>query len=398
MKRLIAVLLVFSLALSLAGCASKEEKEAAKIVSTQIEKLAEVTLEDAPAVREAQEAYNALTEKAQKCVKNYSILETACADLVEIVTGMIADIGTVTLDSKEAIAAAQAAYDSLSEESRTLVANYADLEKAAAELSIMEQADAVTKMIDDIGTVTLDSEEAIEAAQEAYDNLPDEAKELVENYADLEAAIPELLEIFTDEFSRLNEAVFAISDAMEIYDTVTMATLLEEFLPIAEKITNSSLYFAEADLFTALKDTQELLEQICYPNTHVITLENYIKLTHVSNASHTEIIVSDNSDIGVECLRYPFNSKNEMNNAFRAYQNYVKKYFEFVDEEITPTESTYFFGMYYTYEDATYFYKDDQGRDFYIGWEYNAYGGGHLASVIEVGFDPEVGLSNAYGS
>lgn len=387
MRRLIAVLLVFSLALSLAGCASKEEKEAAKIVSTQIEKLAEVTLEDAPAVREAQEAYNALTEKAQKCVKNYSILETACADLVEIVTGMIADIGTVTLDSKEAIAAAQAAYDSLSEESRTLVANYADLEKAAAELSIMEQADAVTKMIDDIGTVTLDSEEAIEAAQEAYDNLPDEAKELVENYADLEAAIPELLEIFTDEFSRLNEAVFAISDAMEIYDTVTMATLLEEYLPIAEKITNSSLYFAEADLFTALKDTQELLEQICYPNTHIITLDNYIKLAHIPNATPDEVIVGNISEPDLECRRYPFNSKSEMNNAFRAYQNYVNTYFEFVDDEITPSSSTSFFGMTYTSASSQYFYKDDLGHDFYVEWEYSAVNGSHLASVIEVGFD-----------
>lgn len=386
MRRLIAVLLVFSLALSLAGCASKEEKEAAKIVSTQIEKLAEVTLEDAPAVREAQEAYNALTEKAQKCVKNYSILETACADLVEIVTGMIADIGTVTLDSKEAIAAAQAAYDSLSEESRTLVANYADLEKAAAELSIMEQADAVTKMIDDIGTVTLDSEEAIEAAQEAYDNLPDEAKELVENYADLEAAIPELLEIFTDEFSRLNEAVFAISDAMEIYDTVTMATLLEEYLPIAEKITNSSLYFAEADLFTALKDTQELLEQICYPNTHIITLDNYIKLAHIPNATPDEVIVGNISEPDLECRRYPFNSKSEMNNAFRAYQNYVNTYFEFVDDEITPSSSTSFFGMTYTSASSQYFYKDDLGHDFYVEWEYSAVNGSHLASVIEVGF------------
>ena len=323
------------------------------------------------------------------------ILETAQAGLAEIVTGMIADIGTVTLDSKDAIAAAQAAYDSLTEGSRTLVANYADLEVAAAKLSVMEQADAVTKMIADIGTVTLDSEEALDAAQDAYDSLPDEAKELVENYADLEAAFPEFMEIFTEEFGRLNEAVFAISDAMEIYDTVTMAALIEEYLPIAEKITSSSLYFAEADLFTALKDTQDLLEQVCYPNTNIITLNNYLKLVGLHNIlpDPEDGNLFDDDDTGMDALRYPFDTIAAMNSAFQAYQRYVNTYFDLVDQNISPASSTYFYGMTITIASSQYFYEDDLGNDFYIRWEYKTVDGSLLACMVDVGFDPEVGLS-----
>ena len=398
MKRVIAVLLLLSLAFGLVGCVSKEEKAAAQAVTTQIESLAGATLEDVAAVEEAQEAYEALTDKAKNRVKNYGILEEARTNLAASVKGMIDEIGAVTLDSRAAVDAAQTAYDSLPEDIRGLVDNYSVLEAASAELETMEQAAAVTAMIADIGTVTLDSEEAILAARTAYENLSGEAKALVENHADLETATSELLDVFHAEFSRLNEAVFAVADAMEIYDTVTMAALLEEYLPIAEKVTSSKLYVAEADLYTALKDTQDLLDQVCYPNTNIITLENYIKLEHVSNATPDEIIVSNDGNTGLDCLRYPFNSRSEMNNAFRAYQNYLKNYFEYVREEITPTESTYFYGMYFTYADAASFYKDDQGREFYIRWEYNAYGGSELTSVIQVGFDSDIGLGEAYGS
>ena len=73
--------------------------------------------------------------------------------------------------------------------------NYQTLLDAEAKLADLQAADAVEKLIDAIGTVTLDSEEAIKAARGAYDALTDAQKELVGNYQtllDAEAKLADL--------------------------------------------------------------------------------------------------------------------------------------------------------------------------------------------------------------
>lgn len=101
-------------------------------------------------------------------------------------------IGTVTLESKEKIQAARAAYDKLTEQEKKRVTNLDKLtaaEKKLAELEATEEdkkaAEAVVKLIDGIGTVTLDSQEKIQAARKAYDSLTDLQKLLVENFPEL---------------------------------------------------------------------------------------------------------------------------------------------------------------------------------------------------------------------
>ncbi|MCD7859937.1 MAG: PQQ-binding-like beta-propeller repeat protein, partial [Firmicutes bacterium] len=78
------------------------------------------------------------------------------------VISLIDAIGTVTLDSEEAIEAARAAYDGLTEEQKALVTNLDTLtaaEEAYAKLvADQSAADSVISLIDAIGTVTLDSE------------------------------------------------------------------------------------------------------------------------------------------------------------------------------------------------------------------------------------------------
>ena len=112
------------------------------------------------------------------------------------VADKIRAIGAVTLESKSAIEAARAAYDALTDNQKTMVANYAAL--TAAETSFKDLADkaaadqaaaaAVIAKIDLIGTVTKDSKTAIEAARTAYDALTSEQKTLVTNYSTLTAA------------------------------------------------------------------------------------------------------------------------------------------------------------------------------------------------------------------
>ena len=111
-------------------------------------------------------------------------------------------IGEVTLESEADIKAARKAYDALTDEQKALVTNYEDLVatekkleelKAAATQEEIDEAaaSAVDKKIDAIGdtdAVTLDSEESIKAAREAYNNLTADQKKLVKNLAALEAA------------------------------------------------------------------------------------------------------------------------------------------------------------------------------------------------------------------
>lgn len=101
---------------------------------------------------------------------------------------LIAAIGEVSLESGDAIAAAQSAYDALSGEDKADVENSADLTAALDAYQVIYDAAKAEQLIAAIGEVTLDSEAAITAAEEAYAALSGESKALVTNAADLTAA------------------------------------------------------------------------------------------------------------------------------------------------------------------------------------------------------------------
>lgn len=403
MKSFISVLLAIALVFCLAGCASKEEKEAAKAVSVQIEGLADVTLENAAAVQEAQEAYEALTDKAKKHVKNDSILETAHVDLAEIVTGMIDEIGTVTLEREAVVTAAQTAYDSLPEESQMLVANSSVLELAVAELAALKRAELVTAMIDNIGTVTLDSENAINAALAAYNEMSDEGKALIKNYAILETAVEEHREIFFSELNRQTDTIQEINAALNDRDVVTVLSMIEEQLPIAEKLAKSKYYVVEEDAVSIMNNVQALLVEACYPNTHIISLDSLVKIEEVYNAaadSNEGEKPNVDEDTGMDFYAYIYNTKTQMNNAFQAYTEYLGSHFELVRKKSAPSKSQYspVIGSMFTTASAEYFYKDEQGHEFSVEWDYLDMGSyyGDL-STIYVRFSPEMGVRDSFG-
>ena len=186
--------------------ASKLEKVEAAIAQfkaiddakTKIDALPEadkVTLAERDAVKAAQDAYDALSAeqkeyltfaqaaKVTALAKRIAELEAAPIKPVE---ALIDAIGTVTLDSKSAIDEARAAYDKLTAEQQAKVSNYAALTAAETTYAKLVQdkadqdaADAVIAKIDAIGTVTLKSKKAIDAARKAYDGLTDAQKALV---------------------------------------------------------------------------------------------------------------------------------------------------------------------------------------------------------------------------
>ena len=172
---------------------------AAKAVDDLIDAIGEVTADSGDAIKAARAAYDALTDTQKELVKNYEKLtaaEEAYTALVDAAAAKAVDdlidaIGEVTADSGDAIKAARAAYDALTDTQKELVKNYEELtaaEEAYTALVDAAAAKAVDDLIDAIGEVTADSGDAIKAARAAYDALTDTQKELVKNYEKLLAA------------------------------------------------------------------------------------------------------------------------------------------------------------------------------------------------------------------
>ena len=128
---------------------------------------------------------------ATKAMLTIHVLKAPDDPAVVAVKELIDAIGEVTLESGDAIDAARTAYDKLPEAKKALVDNYEKLtaaEEAYTALVDAAAAKAVDDLIDAIGEVTLESGDAIKAARAAYDALTDTQKELVKNYEKLLAA------------------------------------------------------------------------------------------------------------------------------------------------------------------------------------------------------------------
>ena len=231
-------------------------------VETKIAAIGEVTLSDAEAIAQAKAAFDALAADQQLAVENAAALtaaETALKALQDAVAEVIAKIdaiGTVTLESKADIDAAEAAYTALNAEQKALVTNYNVLTaakeayeelKAAADQAEIDQAAAngVKDLINAIGTVTLNSKSAIEAAEAAYAALTDAQKDLVTNYATLTAARAEYDRLVAEKEAADKAAADAVIAKIAAIGTVTL---------------NSKTAIEDAEAaYAALTDTQKAL-------------------------------------------------------------------------------------------------------------------------------------------
>lgn len=93
---------------------------------------------------------------------------------------------TYTAESKALIDAARIAYDALTDDQKALISDEQLAVLTAAEATYATlvadhaAADAVVELINAIGTVTADSKDAIDAARAAYEALTDDQKALVD--------------------------------------------------------------------------------------------------------------------------------------------------------------------------------------------------------------------------
>ena len=203
MRKLVSLLLIVAIFVSLCACG---KSEATKNCEELIAQIGEVSLDSEDAICAAEDAYDALSseekdqieaETAQKLKESRKEFE-ALVEQAELeaklnaVTDLIDAIGTVTTESEPAIAAAEAAFAALSQKEKDMIKDHAETLNAAREAYIVAVKEShvatVAEHIDAIGTVTLDSKDAIDLARELYDVLTDEEKAMLTNYGVLEAA------------------------------------------------------------------------------------------------------------------------------------------------------------------------------------------------------------------
>ena len=239
-------------------------------VIEKIDAIGEVTLASEEAITAARAAYEALTEAQQAEVKSYDKLTAAEARLADLkaakaVDDLIDANGEVTLESEGAIDAARAAYEALTEAQQAEVKSYDKLTAAEARLAVLKPAKPVEKLIDAIGEVTLGSESAIAAARTAYDNLTEAQQAEVKNYDKLTAAEAAYARLLAEQSERLEKIYKTTGDFIAALGTPGVGSTGGEWMVIglarSGRTVPAGYYDNVVEYVKAMADANERLHR-----------------------------------------------------------------------------------------------------------------------------------------
>ena len=244
----------------------------------KIDAIGEVTPDSEAIIQEARTAYEALPEEVKARVSNYSTLTEAEASLqslkaeIAAVIDKIDAIGTVTLDSETAIQEARMAYNELSDAQKARVTNLATLTTAEQTLEKLKGdakavADTEAAISSIITPITLDSEASIAKARASYDALSDENKAKITNYEVLTTAEATLAQLKAD---------FAAAEAVDQKITAVGTVALDSKKAIAEA----------RDAYNKLTDVQK--QQVTKLATLTAAEDTYAKLVAEESAKAKE--------------------------------------------------------------------------------------------------------------
>ena len=199
---------------------------------------------------------------------------TTAKDVIDLIN----KIGNVTYTDacKARIDAARKAYDALNAEEKAKVTNYKKLTDAEDQYKKLKEADdkakakAVDDLISKIGTVTINSGTAINAAWNGYNKLTAEQKELVTKLSTLQEATRKWNQLKADEVIKLIDKIedpvteksnASIGAARKAYDALTKAQ--KDLVTNVKKLTDaetaySKLTASEEDK----KKAQEVIDKI----------------------------------------------------------------------------------------------------------------------------------------
>ena len=194
---------------------------------SSIRRIGTVTLESGERIQAAEERYAALSDSQKEKISNRDDLFAARTEYDSLVTeDLIDQIGSVTLESKDAITNAEQHYEDLSREAKNLVDNYKTLTAARKEYDRLDTAvKTAASAIDSIGTVTLDSKDKIEKAREAYDALKqdDLQQHLADKVSKLTTAETEFRQLYSQHLYDTGLAHHekgAFEEAITAFDTI----------------------------------------------------------------------------------------------------------------------------------------------------------------------------------
>ncbi|MBQ7244710.1 MAG: hypothetical protein IJS52_10990, partial [Bacilli bacterium] len=256
----------------------KADKAKADEVIAMINGIGEVTLEKESAILAARDAYDALSnaQKAyidQATLKKLTDAEGTLAALkgdeaaVAYVEGLIDKIGEVTLEKENAIVTARNAYDTLTDHQKELLSPASLQKLVAAETALTEikadkaEADKVRFMIEALGDVTLDKEGVIVSAREAYEALSARAKSFLD-----EATLQTLLDA-ESALADLKAEKAAIDHAKELIDSIGEVTLEKEGLIAEARAAYDALTDAQKEriseyLVNTLNNAEKILASL----------------------------------------------------------------------------------------------------------------------------------------
>lgn len=212
---------------------AKELAESAKTLIEALPDAGKLTLEDAIQVKEANDAYQSLSEVSKGYLENRSELEaklSRCVSAIETLEkkyvnvanaqsliDALPSLSALSMKDKGAVEAADAAYDALSEAEKALIDSASlkklqSVKKRLSEMSeeIWETSEALSKISDEI---TLDDTEVIADAADLYDALEEQQKAQLST---------ELVQKLEDALTKLAARISEAADAVDTTKSVSL--------------------------------------------------------------------------------------------------------------------------------------------------------------------------------
>lgn len=240
------------------------------------------------------------------CFSFVSCFQSEEAKAVDL---QIKAIGPVTLESEEAIIAAEKAVDGLLESDKKQLHNNKKLieaRKKYEQLVLQEKIRNVEAKINEIGVVSLDSEKLIKDARSFYDEQEQNVKDGVKNYETLTQAESTYSDLLVqDAIDKIN----SIGSDVKEYDT-TLLSAITAYMVLSheekQKVPNAGLVEEKITEYKAYKDNAKTKMDKDYDKMRDITFYSP-KCTPTFNTSGHFFITYIGSTSAAEAFHLVFN-------------------------------------------------------------------------------------------
>ena len=312
MRKVIFLFFILITLFTLVGCQNVDKEKVNQIISS-IESLPTVetlSLDDQGEIEGVRELYNSLTDKEKEKIENYDKLVSLEEEilvimlkeeqLVEGIQALIEELpskNSIKLTHEKQLSEIEELINSISETSKSYIYNLDHFIKAKEKYDELvylkqlgEQISQVIDLIDELPNalnMTLEHEEQITKAREAYNQIPDESKNKVENYNKLEEAEGLLQVLKTNKDFDPQEILGCISDVLNDKSndelitkgtnyTVKWSSLNPEVLSLSDGFTKVNKIYQ-----THRNQKITVVAEITFDNQETITITKEVTVSPI---------------------------------------------------------------------------------------------------------------------